>query len=67
MKKTYEEALRYARFSAMISGAITQINGKRLTADGGFLLLDGVRVEDVETEVIQHIQVNEAFVKSLMV
>jgi hypothetical protein len=59
-KMTFEEAKRELQFQAVISGGVTQINGKRWTSDGGFILLDGVRVEDPETEVFQHVEVDEA-------
>lgn len=65
MKRTYEEALREARFQAVISGGIATIEGKELKGIGGYWYLDGEKVTDIEA-LLEKVQVDEDYVKSLM-
>lgn len=65
MAKTYEEALREARFQAVISGGITQIDGKELKGKNGYWYLDGEKVTDIEG-LLEKVAVDEAYVRELM-
>lgn len=63
--RTYEEALREARFQAVINGGVAMIDGKELTGKNGYWYLDGEKVTDVEA-MLEKVQVDEWYVKSLM-
>jgi hypothetical protein len=66
MARTYEQALREARFQAVISGGIATVDGKELKGIDGYWYLDGEKVTDVEG-LLEKIQVDEEYVKSLMI
>lgn len=63
--KTYEEALRNVRISAVISGGIAYVDGKELTGKNGFWYLDGELVTDIEG-FLAKIPVDEEAVKEEM-
>ena len=63
--RTYEEALREARFQAVINGGVAMIDGKELTGKNGYWYLDGEKVTDIEA-MLEKVQVDEWYVKSLM-
>lgn len=66
--RTYAQAKREAQFSALISGAVSSIDGKELKGVNGYWYLDGKKVEADEIEsVIAKVLVDEDYVKSLMV
>lgn len=63
--KTYEECLKEARFSAVISGGISHVDGKELTGKNGYWYLDGELVTDIPA-LLESIPVDEEYVRSLM-
>ncbi len=63
--KTYEDALKEARFSAVISGGVAYVDGKELTGKNGYWYLDGEFVTDIPA-LLERIPVDEEYVKSLM-
>lgn len=63
--KTYEEALREVRFSAVISGGVAYVDGKELTGKNGYWYLDGELVTDIPA-LLERIPVDPEYVKSLM-
>ena len=65
MSKTYEQALAEARFSAVISGGISYVDGKELTGKNGYWYLDGKLVTDIPA-LLEKIPVDPEYVKSLM-
>lgn len=65
MARTYEEALREARFQAVISGGVTQIDGKELKGINGYWYLGGEKVTDIEG-MLEKVTVDEAYVQELM-
>lgn len=65
MARTYEEALREARFQAVINGGVKYLEGKELTGQGGYWYLDGDKVTDLEG-MLKKVQVDDWYVKSLM-
>lgn len=65
MKRTYEEALREARFQAVINGGVSTIDGKELKGINGYWYLDGEKVTDIEA-MLEKVKVDEWYVKSLM-
>jgi hypothetical protein len=64
--KTYEDALKEARFSAVICGGVAYVDGKELTGKNGYWYLDGELVTDIPA-LLERIPVDEEYVKSLMV
>lgn len=62
---TYEQALREARFQAVINGGVSSIDGKELTGKGGYWYLDGEKVTDIEA-VLEKVKVDEHYVRQLM-
>jgi hypothetical protein len=65
MSKTYEQALAEARFSAVISGGVSHVDGKELTGKNGYWYLDGELVTDIPA-LLEKVVVDEEYVKSLM-
>lgn len=65
MAKTYEEALREARFMAVINGGISEVDGKELTGKNGYWYLDGELVTDIPA-LLEKIPVDEGYVRELM-
>ena len=62
----YEQALKEAKFMAVTCGGISQINGKELTGKDGYWYLDGVKVVDPYEEVLKFVEVDEAYVQSMV-
>jgi len=62
----YEQALREARVQAVTSGGISTVNGKKFTSEGGWWCLGGVKVENIDEQVLPYVEVDEAFVRSLV-
>ena len=63
---TILEALREVQKQAIISGGISQVNGKNLTGNNGFWYLDGERVTDLDREVYDHVVVDDNAVLALL-
>lgn len=60
------EATRQAQLSAVVSGGVSMIDGKKLTSDGGGWYLDGVKVTDPDKQVLSKVKVDPAYITSLM-
>lgn len=63
--KTYNEAKREIQFSAVISGAVSYIEGKELVGKNGFWYLGGELVTDIE-RFLAKIPVSEDAIKEEM-
>lgn len=63
---TKQEATRYAKLQAVMSGGVATINGKKLTGQGGYWYLDDKKVEDIDKEVLDFVEVDELYVNSLI-
>ena len=67
--KTYDEAKLTLQKQAFSCGAVCElpINGKALTVDAsGYAHLDGVKVQDMATEVYPFIQIDEEAIQKEM-
>lgn len=63
---TREQATRMAKMQAVMCGGIAIINGKQLTGKNGYMYLDGVKVQDVDNEVLAYVNVDDMYVNQLM-
>ena len=59
------EQIRQLKMSAVMHGGITQIivdgQVKKITGMGGYWYLDGVKVDDIDNEVLQYVEVDESY------
>lgn len=51
---------------AVMCGGVATVNGKQLTGKNGYMYLDGVKVQDVDNEVLAYVDVDEMYVNQLM-
>ena len=61
----YHQALKETKMQALISGGVTQVNGKQLTGQNGYYYLDGEKADPV-LDIYPHIEVDEDTVKSMV-
>lgn len=66
IKMTKEQAIRMAKMQAVMCGGVATVNGKQLTGKNGYMYLDGVKVQDVDNEVLAYVDVDEMYVNQLM-
>ena len=63
---TKEQAIRMSKMQAVVSGGIAEVNGKKLTSKNAYWYIDGKKVNDVDSEVLDFVDVDEAYVNQLM-
>ncbi len=61
----FSEAVRKTKIEAVTSGAVKEINGKKITSKNGSWFLDGKKVKDVDNEVLCFVAVDDEYVRSM--